>query len=192
MDYDRLKTWVGPTYKRVVRSESTYKQTEELLASELTRLLEYYRKLDGAQSMRLVRDLIDFCLRRFHQYGVKERHGAHYVQDGCCGPQIFEHLVPQKVLRDLLLHEEISIKYAMHAPTVWISRENNSKLQKSGLISTTNDVVFPFRRYLSAGIDSSFITLRGESIEDLSNWSLHDHFHMVFHLGTSSSLESFE
>ncbi len=123
VDFEKIKNWNGIVYERVVRGEDSYRQTEELFATELTRLLSMYSTFEDLQRRRLVRDLIDFCLRRVHGYCIRERivAHAHYHQDELGMKSVFEHLIPTSILRDLLLGGVMPIRYAFHAPIVMLS-----------------------------------------------------------------------
>lgn len=178
MDIDKLKTWQSVEYPRVVRGEDTYAATERYFESELKRLIDMYVTAEDPQSKRLVRDSVDFCLRRYHQYSVRGRMGAHYREAACTGPFIFEHLIPAAEVRDMLLGSALSIRAALNSPTVLLSQENDARLRTAGLVSSTADVFYPFRRYRKAGIDCAFQDWMGNAI-DVDTWSIEDHYRLV-------------
>lgn len=180
LDIYRLSSWIPPKYKKVTRSVNTYKSSETLLSDEISRLLSRHNEMTDIQMQRITRDLIDFCLRRFHQYAIKQRIGAHYIQKDIEGASVFEHLIPASTIRDLLLSGTLSIRHALNAPTVLISTSNDKKLRDSGLASITEDIWHPFRRYQQAGIAAQFITFTGKDLNDIGRWTLEDHYIQAF------------
>lgn len=184
-----LVNWIPPIYNRVRRDENTYRATNELLSLELERLVGSYQELEThknsgeqqevLQSLRLIRDLIDFVLRRYHGYAIRQRIGAHYSEAELDGEDsIYEHLIPASILRDLLLGGVLSIQHVLDSPTVLLSKENDRKLREKGLVSANRDLWFPFRRYELAGIKGRIISVEGSPI-NLNNWTLKDHYRLV-------------
>ena len=180
MDYEKLTKWVKVSYRKVRRNEQTYRATEEFFTAEISRLVKAYPACPDIQSQRLIRDSIDFCLRRAHNYSIREKIGAHYTQVGLQGERTFEHLVPAAAIRDLLLNDVMPVRYALNAPTVLLSSSNDGKLRRAGLVSSSGNLFYPFKRYLSAGIEDQFETSKGDRITNLDAWSLRDHYELIF------------
>jgi hypothetical protein len=161
----------------VDRNQESYDITDQFIETEVRRLLEMYRgltKLD--QRARLIRDGIDLYLRRGHGYSIEGSIGSHYRQigvelDNC----IFEHMIPQSRIRDLLIQDRISIKQAMNPPTCLISKENDALLSKSGFNNKTPSYWHFFDRYTNI-FDAEYETFNGQLITDTHNWTLFEHY----------------
>ena len=166
-------------YRQVMveRNEESYRITEEFIRSEVERYVEMYRNLTTLdQRARLIRDAIDLLLRRGHGYNIEGSIGAHYRQvgvdiDNC----IFEHMIPQSRIRDLLIQDRITIKQAMNPPTCLISKENDALLSKSGFNNKTPSYWHFFDRYTQT-FDAAYETFNGQSISDPHNWNLGQHY----------------
>ena len=100
-------------YRQVMveRNDASYRITEDFIRLEVERYVDMYRNLTTLdQRARLIRDAIDLLLRRGHGYCIEGSIGSHYRQvgvdvDNC----IFEHMIPQSRIRDLLIQDRISI-----------------------------------------------------------------------------------
>jgi hypothetical protein len=166
-------------YRQVMveRNKEAYRITEEFIASEVKRYVEMYRNLTTLdQRARLIRDMIDLLLRRGHGYCIEGNIGSHYRQVGvdvtAC---IFEHMIPQSRIRDLLIQDRISIRQAMNPPTCLISKENDSMLSKSGFNNKTPSYWHFFDRYTGV-FDAEYETFNGQSISDPHKWTLGQHY----------------
>ncbi len=179
MNYVSLEDYSETSYTKVRRNAESYEATEKIFTSELIRIYGLYKTAVNQQEKRLLRDLTDFCIRRYQNYSIKERIRAHYIQVDCHGDLIFEHLIPASIIRDLFLSNKISVLYALNSPTVILTRENDKKLNKAGLVSSSADLNFPFKRYLQAGINTDYVTFTGIRIENPLAWSLKDHYKLV-------------
>lgn len=161
----------------VDRNQESYNITDEFIESEVTRLLEMYRgltKLD--QRARLIRDGIDLYLRRGHGYSIEGSIGSHYRQIGVDVKNcIFEHMIPQSRIRDLLIQDRISIRQAMNPPTCLISKENDTLLSKSGYNNKTPSYWHFFDRYTKT-FDAAYETFNGQVIADPHAWTLWEHY----------------
>lgn len=166
-------------YRQVMveRNEEAYRITQEFIASEVKRYVEMYRNLTTLdQRARLIRDMIDLLLRRGHGYCIEGNIGSHYRQIGvdvtAC---IFEHMIPQSRIRDLLIQDRISIRQAMNPPTCLISKENDSMLSKSGFNNKTPSYWNFFDRYTGV-FDAEYETFNGQKISDPHKWTLGQHY----------------
>jgi hypothetical protein len=161
----------------VVRNQESYDITDDFIATEVERLVNMYRNLTVLdQRARLIRDGIDLYLRRGHGYNIEGSIGAHYRQvgvslDSC----IFEHVIPQSRIRDLLIQDRISIKQAMNPPTCLISKENDLLLTENKLNNKTPSYWNFFDRYTGV-FEAEFETHNGQAITDPHNWNLGVHY----------------
>jgi len=174
---ESLNSFRQPVYVRTKRSEATYRATQLYVVNNLARLIEAYRAVENdEQTLRLIRDDMDQSLRRYHGYCIKERIGAHYVEQGLTDKGIFEHMVPASTVRDLVLHEVITPTQACNMPTCKLSRENDQRLKDAGWNSKTPDIYNFWQRYrYSFETDGRFETYDGTAV-DTATWTLDNHF----------------
>lgn len=160
----------------VKRGGQSYADTEMFVRRGLKLMLWIYnRPQTTGQIARLTRDVIDFLLRRYHGYSIKEHIGAHYRQRGLRKNERteFEHVLPNSVARDMLLVGRFTAQEAMNVPTCLLSKKKHAELGGSGLGDTTPDVYYFFRRYQDLGIKIE--TCHGDPV-DLNTWNLDDHY----------------
>ena len=160
----------------VKRNGSSYDATYQFCKSEIERYVEMYQqhKVED-QTARLLRDMIDILLRRYHGYSIKENIGAHYYEKGLAhGTKTeFEHVVPAAVARDLLLRDRITVNEALNIPTCRLSAANHKKLNSTKLGSTTPDIGWFWQRYQSLNI--AVETHDGTAV-DMTTWNLDTHY----------------
>ena len=162
----------------VKRGGQSYADTEVFVRRGLRMMLWLYtRSSTTGQIARLTRDVIDFLLRRYHGYSIKEHIGAHYRQRGLAKGEKteFEHVLPNSVGRDMLLVGRFTADEAMNVPTCILSKKKHAELNASGWGSSTPDIYYFFRRYRELGIEIE--TLQGQLI-DLESWNLDDHYRL--------------
>ena len=160
----------------VKRNGHSYDTTYRFCSRGLKILIRIYRRLPAQdQTARLIRDVMDFLLRRYHEYAIKETIGAHYIEAGLKhGAKIdFEHVIPAAVARDLLLVGRLTIDEALNVPTCRISAKNHEKLNSTKLRSTTPDIYWFWQRYQSLGI--AMKTHDGTAV-DTATWNLDTHY----------------
>jgi hypothetical protein len=161
---------------QVRRSGDSYQQTYDFIHSEIQRLKEMYaqQKTHG-QTSRLIRDMIDVLLRRYHKYSIQQNLGAHYREVGLSqnAKTEFEHIMPAKVARDAVLTDRLTIDQAMHIPTCTLSKTKHQELASRGLAKTTPDPYWFWRRYKEIGVK---IETRDGTTVDLDTWNLDSHF----------------
>lgn len=166
-------------YRQVMveRNEDSYRITEDFIQTEVERLVHMYRNLTVLdQRARLIRDGIDLYLRRGHGYNIEGSIGSHYRQVGVDVTScIFEHMIPQSRIRDLLIQDRITIRQAMNPPTCLISKENDSMLSKSGFNNKTPSYWHFFDRYTGV-FEAEYETFNGQSISDPHAWTLGQHY----------------
>jgi hypothetical protein len=160
----------------VKRGGASYDATQQFCRSEIERYIEMYQQLKVEdQTARLIRDMIDVLLRRYHGYSIKENIGAHYYETELPhGTKTeFEHIIPASVARDLLLFGRLTVDEALNIPTCRLSATNHRKLNSTKLGSTTPDIYQFWQRYQSLGIKVE--THDGTAV-DVANWTLDNHY----------------
>jgi len=164
-------------YRKVKRDQGAYDQTTESISRELTRLLKEYSVLtEMNQTARLVRDRIDDALRRAHDYNIAGNIKAHYREKGLQKKDYdFEHVIPQKVIRDMLIQGVLTVIQAMNPPTCLIKKANHVALKKAGWASKTPSVYHFFDRYTQV-FTAQFETYNGQSLNDFHAWTLEKHY----------------
>ena len=180
---ESLQQFIAPVYGKTQRSGDTYKTVARHCNTHLMRLVEEYRSVrNDQQLLREIRNDIDYYLRRYHEYCIKQRNGmgAHYHEVGADADTDFEHLIPASRIRDLLLAGAVTVTQALNAPTVKLSRTKHAQLKDAGWASQTPDMWLPFRRY-SQVFEAEFETHDGKSI-DPETWTLQQHFDYFQHL----------
>lgn len=180
---ESLQQFTAPVYGKTQRSADTYRTVARHCGSHLERLVaEYQGVRNDQQLLREIRNDIDYYLRRYHEYCIKQRDGmgAHYHEQGADADTDFEHLIPAARIRDLLLASVITVEQALNAPTVKLSRAKHAQLKDAGWASHTPDMWLPFRRY-SQVFDAVFETHDGTRI-DPESWTLEQHFNYFKHL----------
>jgi hypothetical protein len=160
----------------VKRGGASYDATYRFCYRGLKLCIWMYRRLAVEdQTARLIRDVIDFLLRRYHGYAIKENIGAHYYERGLArGVKTeFEHVIPASVARDLLLFDRMTIDEALNIPTCRLSAVKHKKLNSTKLGSTTPDIGWFWRRYESLGIS---VETHDGTLVDMSTWNLSTHY----------------
>jgi hypothetical protein len=179
---ESLQQFTAPVYGKTQRSPATYKTVAQHCTNHLQRLVDEYRAVrNDQQLLREIRNDIDYYLRRYHEYCIKQHSmGAHYHEVGADAETDFEHLIPAARIRDLLLASVISVEQALNAPTVKLSRVKHAQLREAGWASHTPDMWLPFRRY-SQVFSAQFETHNG-TVVDPESWTLEQHFDYFKHL----------
>lgn len=180
---ESLNRFTAPVYGKTQRSPATYKTLADRCKQKLAELKKEYAEVENDQQLlREIRNDIDYYLRRYHEYCIKQRDGmgAHYHERGADEETDFEHLIPAARIRDLLLAGVITVEQALNAPTVKLSRAKHAQLKEAGWASHTPDMWFPFRRY-SQVFNAVYETHDGTPI-DPETWSLEQHFEYFKHL----------
>jgi hypothetical protein len=160
----------------VKRGGASYDSTYKFCARGLKLCVVMYKRLQVEdQTARLIRDVMDFLLRRYHGYAIKENIGAHYYETGLPhgAKTEFEHVIPASVARDLLLFDRLTIDEALNIPTCRLSATKHKKLNSTRLGSTTPDIYWFWKRYQELGI--SVTTHDGVAV-DTATWNLDNHY----------------
>jgi len=160
----------------VKRGGASYDATYKFCVRGLKLCVWTYRRLKVEdQTARLIRDVMDFLLRRYHGYAIKENIGAHYYEKGLPhgAKTEFEHVIPAAVARDLLLYDRLTIDEALNIPTCRLSASKHKKLNSTRLGSTTPDIYWFWQRYQSLGIQVE--THDGTAVDTVT-WNLDSHY----------------
>jgi hypothetical protein len=172
---ERLAGFTTQTYQRVVRGDQAYLDTLAITVVEIQRLLDLHRLGGNLQHLRLIRDAIDHWLRRYHGYSIGGSIGTHYQSREAVGTTgIFEHVIPAKDLRDMMLAGALTIEEALNAPVCRITAEQDQQLRTAGLVSSTPDRWHFFRRYDTLGTE--FYRCDGPAAIDSASYTLEDHY----------------
>jgi hypothetical protein len=180
---ENIEQFVPPVYGKTQRTAETYRTVAEYCTRNLLRLVnEYHAVENNQQLLREIRNDIDYYLRRYHEYSIKQRDGmmAHYYEIGADEETDFEHLIPASRIRDLLLAGAITVEQALNAPTVRLSRSKHQLLKEAGWASQTPDMWLPFKRY-SQVFDAKYQTYDGTEV-DPDTWTLDKHYEYFKHL----------
>lgn len=186
---ESLDTFTVPVYGKTRRTAETYSTVARHCTGHLTRLVEEYRKVKNDQQLlREIRNDIDYYLRRYHEYCIKQRDGmaAHYHEKAADDDTDFEHLIPASRVRDLLLADILTVQQALNAPTVKLSRSKHAQLKESGWASHTPDMWLPFRRYSQVFGSTTVFKTHDGTVVNPETWTLEKHYeyfqHLVIHV----------
>jgi len=157
----------------VERSSQNYAECAQFCESELSRLATMYKDETSEMKRRLIRDSIDHHIRRYQGYSIKGNFGSHYTVVGVTGSTIFEHVIPASTARDMVLDGSFTPAQALNIPTCTISKLDDDILRRAGMVSSTPDTRYFFKRYSVLNIQIQ--THTGTNI-DPSTWTLEDHF----------------
>lgn len=161
---------------RVVRNGQSYQETYNFIQRELSRYLKEYNKMIRMnQTARLIRDQIDNLLRRYHDYIIQGQFGAHYRQVGLQNKRgnVFEHVIPARTVRNMLISGIITIPQALNSPTCIIDPEHNTKLRTLKLTKRTPNAWLFWQRYKD--LDINIETFDRKAVEQ-ATWSLETHW----------------
>lgn len=180
---ESLEQFTAPVYSKTKRTPDTYRTVAGHCTRNLDRLVEEYRGVkNNQQLLREIRNDIDYYLRRYHEYCIKQRNGmkAHYHEIGADKLTDFEHLIPASRIRDLLLAKSITVEQALNTPTVRLSRAKHAQLKDAGWAAKTPDMWKPFHRYTNV-FEATYQTHDGTPV-DPETWTLEQHYEYFKHL----------
>ena len=174
---ESMQGFVQTNPTNVKRNGDSYDKTHKFVNRVLQFSVFAYSRLKSLDmTARLLRDLMDWALRRYHEYCILQNFGAHYREVGVKVKKgnVFEHVFPARLARDLLIHGIFNREQAMNVPTCLLSKKKDELLNKK-YSKTTPDPYYFFRRY-ELGIPGVKIeTIHGHPV-DLHNWTMDDHF----------------
>jgi hypothetical protein len=87
---------------------------------------------------------------------------------------VFEHVIPAKDLRDMLIAGALTMAEALNAPVCRITKDQDRRLKASGLGSSTPDRWHFFRRY--SVLETELYRVNDGAAIDISSYSLIDHY----------------
>jgi hypothetical protein len=180
---ESLNQFIAPIYGKTRRSIDTYRTVDSHCEKRIKAIVDEYRETkNNQQLLREIRNDIDYYLRRYHEYCIKQRNGvgAHYHEQDILEKTDFEHLIPAARIRDLLLSDSITIEQALNAPTVLLSRSKHQMLKDAGWASQTPNMWLPFQRYVQV-FSAKFQTYDGTEINP-NDWTLEKHYQYFKHL----------
>jgi len=176
---ERLEGFKQVKLTPVQRGGQSYAETEVFVRRGLKLCVWSYKKLTTMnQTARLLRDVIDFLLRRYHGYCIKEHTGGHYREVGLKpGDKTdFEHVLPAAIVRELLIVGRITVEEAMNPPTCVLRKANHKKLNASKATgSQTPSIVNFWQRYQLVLPKVQIETHDGTKV-DLTTWDLNKHY----------------
>ena len=180
---ESIEAFIAPVYGKTKRTPDTYRTVARRCTHNLIRLLNEYRTVkNDQQELREIRNEMEDHLRRYHEYCIQQRDGmkAHYHEVGADNECDFEHLIPLKLIRDLLIAGVIDTEQALNAPTVRLSRDKHAMLKDAGWASKTPNMWLPFERYTNV-FDAQYQTHDGTTVDPLT-WTLDKHYEYFKHL----------
>ena len=179
---ESFKSPVGPKIRRTAQS---YRDMYESTVFDLTYFIEQYRNLGTGNTFKhqLCRHRIEMVIKRYQRYCIAENIKSHYNQKGISllsKDVTIEHVIPARVVRDMLLSELINIDQALNSPICRVSKKFDHALRNTGLVKMTPNAWSFFDRYIAAAKSASidlpeFETYNGKSV-DTSAWDLYEHY----------------
>lgn len=162
-----------PVYPKTQRTPENFKAKTEITKEQLAALVVRYNSLSPTEDRRLLRDAIDFWLRRYQGYAHAEV-GSHYLTGAATvSADVFEHTIPLCRARDMLIAGILTPMQAMYIPTCMVDKAQDSAIMKAGRGSSSDDYWLFFKRYDC--FTDSIKTHDGVDI-DPSTWTLADHY----------------
>ena len=165
---ERISKFRQPKFANRKRNKESYVNIAKYAYANLDRLCkEYNSTVNNEDSVKLIRTDDDQVLRMFHKYCIKERIGSHYIEIGVdIDDAEFEHMVPNTVTLDLLLHNVITVTDACNMPTCTLSKERHNSLREKGWGSKTPDIYEFWKRYeYCFEVDGQFTTWDGIPVD---------------------------
>jgi len=172
---ERIEGFVPVVHTRVTRNDDAYRETELYFQESLQALLAILPQAEHEQRQRLIRDDIDDALRRYHEYCIEDgTTGAHYREVGATETD-FEHVVPNKIIRGLLIDGRITIAEAFNAPTCKLSKDKHKEIGRLGWGGSTPSIKNFWKRYAQVYPDIQIETCDGHVV-DMTTWNLETHY----------------
>jgi hypothetical protein len=172
---ERIEGFVPVVHTRVTRNDDAYRETEIYFRESLEALLTMLTQAEHEQRQRLIRDDIDDALRRYHEYCIEQgTTGAHYREVGATKTD-FEHVVPNKIIRGLLIDGRITIAEAFNAPTCELSKDKHKEIGRLGWGGSTPSIKNFWKRYAQVYPDIQIETCDGHVV-DMTTWNLETHY----------------
>jgi hypothetical protein len=175
---ERIDGFIPVVHTRVTRNADAYSETEKYERETIANLLIMLPQAAHEQRQRLIRDDIDNALRRYHEYCIEQgASGAHYREVGTTDTD-FEHIIPNKIIRGLLIDGRITIDEAFNAPTCELSKDKHKELGRLGWGGSTPSIKNFWIRYYQVFPAIKIETCDGHSV-DLKAWDLQKHYQYI-------------
>jgi len=181
MDLDLLQESVqglrAPSYGKVQRTGESYVATARWAVRLIKICVRLYRRLERLdQTARLLRDTIEFAVRRYHTYFYEYQRQTHY-RDASIGVNetrglVIEHVIPIRLLIAGLLQDRVPLSLVLNPPMCVIRKDSDDVLEKSGLGDVTPSVWHFWQRYQALNL--TIVTNRNDPV-DQSTWDLGTH-----------------
>lgn len=167
----------APDYGKVQRTGESYVATQRWAERLIRICVRLYRRIERLdQTARLLRDTIEFAVRRYHEYNFDFRKQTLYrdasIPAGETLGLVVEHVIPVRILMAGLLQDRVPVQLVLNPPICLIRKASDDILESSGLGDTTPNAWWFWQRYKALGID--IITNRGDVV-DQSTWNLGTH-----------------
>ena len=163
-----------PVHTPTKRSPDTYASIWNRCLTQLSCLIVEHDDVRNDQQLkREIRNEIDYQIRRYHNYAIKENFGAHYIEVGAEKTD-FEHMIPASTVRELCIAGILSPEQALNVPTCKLSKDKHVELREKGWGNKTPDPYLFWKRYEYCFDVSGFTTWDGEAVNPLM--TLDDHF----------------
>lgn len=168
----------APNYGKVQRTGDSYVATQRWAERLLKICLMLYRRIERLdQTARLLRDTMEFAVRRYHGYNFEYKKQTHYRDSAIPFNQthglVIEHVIPVRLLIAGLLQEKLPIGLVLNPPICLLTKASDLVLESEGLGDTTPDVWWFWKRY-SVLNNLTIVTNQGEVV-DLATWNLGTH-----------------
>jgi hypothetical protein len=171
--YEGVSKFTTPKYPKTQRTDENFKAKTEITEEQLAHLQTRYNNLGATEDRRLLRDAIDFWLRRYQGYTHADI-GAHYkTGEATKTPDVFEHTIPLCRARDMLIEGILTPIQAMYIPTCMVSSEQDKAIMKAGRGSSSDDYWLFFKRY---DVFTDTITTHDGTLVDPATWTLEQHY----------------
>ena len=168
-----VSKFVTPVYPKTQRTPENFRAKTEMTQEQLAALVARYNSLSPTEDRRLLRDAIDFWLRRYQGYAHAEAISHYETTKGKANPDVFEHTIPLCRARDMLIAGILTPLQAMYIPTCMVDKAQDSAIMKAGRGSSSDDYWLFFKRY---DCFNDFIMTRDGTVIDPDTWTLADHY----------------
>jgi hypothetical protein len=168
-----VSKFTTPVYPKTQRTPENFAAKTEITKEVLEWLSARYNALGPNEDKRLLRDAIDFQLRRYQGYAHAETVSHYETTKGKASPDVFEHTIPLCRARDMLIAGIITPIQAMYIPTCMVDKSQDTAIMKAGRGSSSDDYWLFFKRY---DCFNDFIMTRDGQIIDPTKWTLADHY----------------
>ena len=170
---ESVSKFVTPVYPKTQRTPENFKAKTEITKEQLAILVARYNSLNSTEDTRLLRDAIDFWLRRFQGYAHAEISAHYTTKAGLASADVFEHTIPLCRARDMLIAGILTPMQAMYIPTCMVDKAQDSAIMKAGRGSSSDDYWLFFKRY---DVFTDVIFTHDGTEIDPATWTLADHY----------------